>query len=331
MREMLTRLFSHATLSRDDARRLLIAVASGNYPAAQVAALLAVYHMRPLTVDELTGFRDAMIELCVAVDLSEFNPVDLCGTGGDGKDTFNISTLAAFVTAGAGVRVAKHGNYGVSSVCGSSNVLECLGVRFTNDRDRLRRVLDKAGICYLHAPLFHPAMKSVAPIRRELGIKTFFNILGPLVNPASPPVQMIGVYSLELARLYAYVHQQSDRSFVIVHSLDGYDEISLTGPFRCITRTGEQTVRPADLSLPAVSPSDLAGGRSVDESAELFVKLLSGRGSPAPTAVVLANAAVAIHAARPAQSMTEGLAEARESLESGRAFKAFTTLRDLEG
>lgn len=331
MREMLTQLFSHATLSHDDARRLLIAVASGNYPSAQVAALLTVYHMRPLTVDELTGFRDAMIELCVSVDLSEFNPMDLCGTGGDGKETFNISTLAAFVAAGAGVRVSKHGNYGVSSVCGSSNVLERLGVRFTNDCDRLRRALDRAGICYLHAPLFHPAMKSVAPIRRELGTKTFFNILGPLVNPASPSVQMIGVYSLELARLYTYVHQQSDKSFVIVHSLDGYDEISLTGPFRTITRAGEHTAYPADLSLPAVSPSDLAGGRNVDESAEIFVRLLSGRGSPAQTAVVLANAAVAIYAARPAQSMTDCVATARESLASGRAFKAFTTLRDLEG
>jgi anthranilate phosphoribosyltransferase len=329
MRAILDRLFTHAVLSRQEAYRLLINIASA--PLSQVAALMTVYRMRPVSADELMGFRDAMIELCLVIDLSEFVPIDLCGTGGDGKETFNISTLASFVVAGAGIKVAKHGNYGVSSLCGSSNVLEYLGVRFTGDRDRLRRMMDRAGICYLHAPLFHPAMKTVAPVRRELGIKTFFNILGPLVNPASPAAQAIGVYNLELARLYGYVHQQSDRPFVILHSLDGYDEVSLTGPFKAITRSGENVIQPDELALPMVAPSDLSAGKDVPETAEIFMRILSRRGTPAQNAVVIANAAMAISVARPTMPMADCVAGARDSLLSGRALNAFTVFRELGG
>jgi len=225
MKEVLNRLIQHQTLSSSEAREILINIANGSYNTSQIASFLTVYMMRSVSVEELEGFRNALLELCLNVDLSAYNPIDLCGTGGDGKDTFNISTLASFVTAGAGVKVTKHGNYGVSSSCGSSNVLEFLGIKFSNDKDYLERAIDQVGICILHAPLFHPAMKNVAPIRRELGVKTFFNMLGPMVNPAFPPNQLVGVFNLELARLYSYLYQKTDKNYTIVHALDGYDEI----------------------------------------------------------------------------------------------------------
>ena len=235
MKEILDHLINYRSLDRERSKEVLTNLARGTYNQSQVAAFLTVYMMRTITVEELAGFREAMLELCLFTDLSEFEAMDLCGTGGDGKDTFNISTLSSFVVAGAGQNVVKHGNNGVSSVCGSSNVLQQLGYEFTNDRDKLRRNLEDAGICFLHAPLFHPAMKNVAPIRKELGMKTFFNMLGPLVNPTFPKKQLIGVFNLELARLYGYLLQEAKSDFAVVHGLDGYDEISLTGPFKVIS------------------------------------------------------------------------------------------------
>ena len=229
MKQIINRLINHESISAQEAKQVLVNISKGDYNQSQIASFLTVYMMRSITIEELQGFRDALLELCIPVDLENHDTIDLCGTGGDGKDTFNISTLASFVTAGAGVAVTKHGNYGVSSACGSSNVLEYLGVKFSNDIDFLKKTLDKAGICVLHAPLFHPAMKNVAPIRRELGVKTFFNMLGPMVNPAFPKNQMVGVFSLELLRMYSYLYQNSDKNYSIIHALDGYDEISLTG------------------------------------------------------------------------------------------------------
>ena len=240
MKEILQRLTSHLTLEREEARNILIRIASGEYNNSQVSSFLTVYMMRMITVHELAGFRDALLDLCLATDLSEFETIDLCGTGGDGKNTFNISTLSSFVVAGAGGKVAKHGNYGVSSACGSSNVMEYLGYKFTNNRDSLKNQLDKANICFLHAPLFHPAMKTVAPIRRELSVKTFFNLLGPMVNPSSPKNQLVGVWNLETARLYNYIYQQTDKNYTILYSLDGYDEISLTSEYKMITNLEEE-------------------------------------------------------------------------------------------
>ena len=234
MREILNRLINNQKLSREEAKKVLTGLASGEYNNSQVTAFLTVYLMRAITVHELEGFRDAMLELCNPVDLEGYDAIDVCGTGGDGKNTFNISTISSFVVAGAGVNVAKHGNYGVSSVSGSSNVLELLGVKFSGDADQMKRSMDASGICFMHAPLFHPAMKNVGPIRRELGIKTFFNMLGPMVNPAFPPNQLVGVFSLELARLYGYLYQNTTKNFSIVHALDGYDEISLTSDFKLI-------------------------------------------------------------------------------------------------
>mgnify|MGYP001486576404 CR=1 FL=1 len=216
MKAILNRLINHQKLSKEESRQMIINIADGQYNSSQIASFLTVYMMRSISLDELEGFRSALLELCILIDLDEYDTIDLCGTGGDGKDTFNISTLSSFVTAGAGCKVAKHGNYGVSSGCGSSNVLESLGLVFTNDYDILRKAIDKAGICFLHAPLFHPAMKKVGPVRKELGVKTFFNMLGPLVNPAFPKYQLTGVFNLELARLYGYLFQKSKQEFTIL-------------------------------------------------------------------------------------------------------------------
>lgn len=325
-KDILAYLFEHQTLTKEEAKEILFQIAQGDvFAPSQVASFLTVYNMRSMTVEELHGFQEAMLELCIKLDMREFDPIDLCGTGGDRKDTFNISTLASFVTAGAGVKVAKHGNYGVSSVSGSSNVIEHFGFTFSNDSDRLKRQIDRAGICFLHAPLFHPAMKNVAPIRRELGIKTFFNMLGPLVNPAFPQRQMVGVFSLELARLYGYLFQLTDKTFVILHSLDGYDEISLTSDCKYITNAGEALLAPGQLSFSYLQPEELHGGTTVAESARIFHDILKNKGSHAQQRVVLANAGMAIQIANPKLSLTDAVEEAKISLESGKALKAFQT------
>lgn len=328
MKELLNRLTNHETISAEEARRVLVNISKGEYNQSQISAFLTVYMMRSITIDELRGFRDALLELCVAVNLKEFEPIDLCGTGGDGKDTFNISTLSSFVTAAAGVKVAKHGNYGVSSACGSSNVMEFLGIKFSNDEDHLKRCIDKAGICVLHAPLFHPAMKNVAPIRRELGVKTFFNMLGPMVNPAFPPNQMVGVFNLELLRLYGYLYQESNKRYSIVHSLDGYDEISLTGSTKVVSNQSETVFEPSDLGVDVVEPSNIFGGNSVEEAAAIFMKVIGGEGSEQQNNVVCANAGLAIATANNI-SHQEGFEKARESLIGGHARKTLKKLQEL--
>ncbi|TAE41680.1 MAG: anthranilate phosphoribosyltransferase [Runella slithyformis] len=324
MKNLLNHLLNQQTLSYDTAKETLLQIGRGEHNAAQIASFLTVFSLRGITVEELQGFRDAMIELCLSVDLQEFEAMDVCGTGGDGKDTFNISTLSAFVVAGAGQRVAKHGNHGVSSAVGSSTVLEYLGYQFTNDHDKLRRQLDTAGVCYLHAPLFHPAMKHVAPIRKELGIRTFFNMLGPLTNPARPKKQMVGVFNLDLMRLYAYLYQQSDHRFLIVHALDGYDEVSLTGDFKIITPLQEQILSPNQLGLGTFAAHQLHGGDTLAESARIFENVLNNQATLAQTEAVLANSALALHAANPSLALLDAVAAARESLESKRALACFT-------
>jgi anthranilate phosphoribosyltransferase len=281
--------------------------------------------MRGITVEELAGFRDAMLELCITVKFDE--PVmDLCGTGGDAKNTFNISTLSSFVVAAAGQPVAKHGNYGVSSLSGSSNILEYFGYAFTNNKDELKRSLDRANICFMHAPLFHPAMKNVAPIRKELGVKTFFNMLGPMVNPAFPTRQLVGVFSLELARQYGYLYQQTNKDFVILHSTAGYDEVSLTSSFKYFHNNGEALIEPEDMNLPRLTPSDLQGGNTMDESAKIFMDVLEGRGTPAQNSVVIANAGMALFCGDQKSGIQPALAKAKEALVSGKALIAFKNL-----
>jgi len=329
MKEILQKLTAHLTLEREEARAVLLDIGTGKYGESQIAAFLTVFMMRLITVDELAGFRDALLELCLYTDLSDFNTIDLCGTGGDGKNTFNISTLSSLVVAGAGASVAKHGNYGVSSACGSSNVMEYFGYTFTNDRDTLRRQLEKAGICFLHAPLFHPAMKNVAPVRGTLGVKTFFNMLGPLVNPSFPPNQLTGVFSLETARLYHYMFQQTDKNYVVLYSLDGYDEISLTGDFKLISNNGESLLAPEDIGFEKRLPEDLHGGNTVEESAAIFQRILKGEGSGAQNDAVIANSAVALRCVFPGKSTEDCLEMARGSLFAGKAMEVLKTLTSL--
>ncbi len=326
MKAILNHLYNHNSLSKAEAKEVLKDIAQGKYNLSQVASFLTIYNMRTITVPELEGFRDAMLDLCLRVDMADFDPMDLCGTGGDGKDTFNISTLTTFVVAGAGIPVVKHGNYGVSSISGSSNVMEQLGYRFTSDPKMLRRQMEQAHICFLHAPLFHPAMKNVGPIRRELGMKTFFNMLGPMVNPAFPKKQLVGVFSLELLRLYQYIYQKSATRFCILHALDGYDEITLTDGAKVASSRGEAILHAGNFGLEKVKEEELAGGKTVKEAAQIFMQVLQGKGSKAQESVVFANAALAIHLAKPAYSLEEAVNIARTSLKSGKALQAFEKL-----
>ena len=328
MKTLLNRLTQHEQLSKEQARQVIINIADGQYNPVQIASFLTVYMMRSISLEELEGFRKALLELCIAIDLSDFDTIDLCGTGGDGKDTFNISTLSSFVTAGAGIKVTKHGNYGVSSGCGSSNVLEALGIKFSNEQDFLKRCVDQAGICILHAPLFHPAMKNVAPVRRDLGVKTFFNMLGPLVNPAFPKNQLTGVFNLELARLYHYLFQKTETNFTVLYALDGYDEISLTGATKAFSQNSERVLTPQDFGVLPLAANEIAGGDSVESSAAIFMNVIQNKGTQAQTQVVCANAGMAIATALNLTPM-EGFEKAKESLESGNALSALQKLQNL--
>lgn len=326
MKNILNHLFDYKTFSRGEAKEILSSISLGKYNTQEITAFITAFRMRKITVDELQGFRDAMLDLATPVDLGTNEIIDLCGTGGDGKDTFNISTLASFVVAGAGYKVAKHGNYGVSSSCGSSNVFEYLGGKFTNNIELLKHQLDQAGICFLHAPLFNEGMKRVAPIRKELGVKTFFNMLGPMINPAKPKFQVTGVFDLELARLYAYLYQDTGNNYTIIHSLDGYDEISLTGAFKVYSNKGESVVNVEDLGFEALSPKDIEGGNTVASSAQIFINVLNGEGTQAQNNVVLTNAATAIQTIQPYKSFTDCYYEAEESLLRKNALQSFNTL-----
>ena len=330
MKKILTYLFEHKTLSREKAKEILVNISQGLYSDAEIASFTTVFLMRSITIPELMGFRDALIELCVPVNLKPHNILDIVGTGGDGKNTFNISTLSCFIVAGAGEKVAKHGNYGASSISGSSNVMEMHGYKFSAENKKLLREIEEANICFMHAPLFHPALKVVGPMRKNLGVRTFFNMLGPMVNPALPGVQVIGVYNLEMARIYSYLLQQSNAKFTIVHSLDGYDEISLTGDAKIITNDGEKIYTPEYLGKRMVSPSDIYGGNSTEEAAKIFLKILKGEGSWAQNAVVIANAAIALSSTGNFSSYDECYELAVESLESGKAYGSFKKLISLQ-
>ncbi len=329
MKQILYDLFEHRYLDRSQAHDILGGIARGQYNDAQIASLITVFLMRGISVDELLGFRQALIDMRVEVNLAEFEPIDIVGTGGDGKNTFNISTCACFVVAGAGYKVVKHGNYGATSVSGASNVMEQHGVRFTTDDSTLRRSIDRCGIAYLHAPLFNPALKAVAPIRKALAVRTFFNILGPLVNPAEPRYQLLGVYNLPLLRLYTYAYQAAGTRFSVVHSLDGYDEISLTAPFKAASCESETVYEPSDLGFAQIAESELYGGDTPQQAAAIFDSVLNGTASEARKNCVTANAAFAIHTICPQKSIAECVNEARVSLESGRALDTFEKFLSL--
>lgn len=325
MKEILQKLTNNYILTQQEAKDTLIQLANGAYNDSQMAAFMMVYLMRSIRTHELAGFKAAMLELCKPINLNGYNAMDMCGTGGDGKDTFNISTTSCFVVAGAGQNVAKHGNNGVSSMCGSSNLLVHLGYEFKAEEEELKRSLDEAAICFLHAPLFHPAMKNVAPVRKDLSLKTFFNMLGPQVNPSRPEKQLIGVYNLELARLYQYLHQTEKRDCAIVHALDGYDEISLTGAFKVITNHAESVYYPEQLGLTQVTQESINGGHTIEDSAQIFLNVLKGEATQAQTDVVLANSGLALTIGKELSDINEGVAMARESIDSGSAYKCFKT------
>ena len=323
MKNILNRRVAGEALSENEAREIMLRMGQGEINPSQIAAFLSSYWYHPIQVHELKGFVSAMLDLAVTVDLSEFDAMDVCGTGGDGKDTFNISTTSSFVIVGAGQKIAKHGNHGVSSSVGSSTVLEFLGLKFNNDPKILKRKMETAGMCFLHAPLFHPVMRFVGPIRKELGMKTFFHLLGPLLNPAKVSKQLTGVYSPEAFDLYAGFFKDSGKKYGIVFAEDGYDEISLTSNFQVETSAGRQVYTPKDLGCDYVQQSELFGGANVEESANMLYKILQREGTPAQTNAVLANAGAALWVAEKAPSLTDGFAMAKESLESGKAFQVF--------
>ncbi|MBN8837861.1 MAG: anthranilate phosphoribosyltransferase [Sphingobacteriia bacterium] len=330
MKKILQYLFEHKTLSKQQAYEVLLNISRGMYNDHEITSFTTVFLMRSITIQELEGFRDALLELCVKAIFNNDETMDIVGTGGDGKNTFNISTLSCFVVAGAGIKVTKHGNYGASSVSGASNVMENLGYQFKTNNDQLNRELDSAGICFLHAPLFHPALKTVGPIRKNLGLRTFFNMLGPMVNPANPSYQLVGVYNLEMARIYNYLLQQTGKAFTIIHSLDGYDEISLTNDTKVITNNGESILTPEQVGKRMVAPEDIYGGNTPEEASKIFVKIIKGEGSWAQNAVVLANAAMALFCTGKFNNYEDAYAKAVESLESGKAYQSLQNLIALQ-
>ena len=329
MKKILQLLFEHKTLNREQAKEVLVNLGKGVYNEHEITAFMTVYLMRSISIEELQGFRDALLELCVSVDMNGYPVLDIVGTGGDGKNSFNISTLSCFIVAGAGQKVAKHGNYGASSISGASNVMEQLGYKFKTDSDKLKNEVEDAGICFLHAPLFHPALKAVSTIRKNLGVRTFFNMLGPMVNPASPDYQLVGVFNLEMARIYNYLLQQTNKSFTIIHSLDGYDEISLTGDVKVITNKGEKIMTPEYLGKRIVSPVDIQGGSSIEEAAKIFLTILKGEGTWAQNAVVIANAAMALQCTGKYADYEAAYQAAVESFESKKAYACLQKLQAM--
>ena len=329
MKHILLKLLDYQYLTRIESRELLTAIVNGEVPETQLSAIITIFLMRSISVDEVLGFREALMEMRTHIDLSEYKAVDIVGTGGDGKNTFNISTTASFVVAGAGYPVVKHGNYGATSVSGSSNAMEQQGVKFTTDADILRKSLDEASIAYLHAPLFSPALKAVAPTRKSLGVRTFFNVLGPLVNPVEPEYQLLGVYNLSLSRLYRYIYQANNKKFSIVHSMDGYDEISLTGDFKVISNNGEHLYHPEELGLNRIKESDIYGGSTIQEAVAIFNNVLNGSATNAQTNVVIVNAAFAIQMMEENKTIEECIDIARESIVAKKALKSLNKFIEI--
>jgi anthranilate phosphoribosyltransferase len=330
MKKILNHLFEHKNLTRLEAKQVLIDIGNGAFNEHELSAFMTVYLMRSITMPELLGFRDALLDLCIPIDMEDRPVMDIVGTGGDGKNTFNISTLSCFIVAGAGQPVAKHGSYGASSISGASNLMDFIGYKFKNDQNTLRKEIDETNMCFLHAPIFHPALKIVAPIRKNLRVRTFFNMLGPMVNPVSPTYQLVGVYNLEMARIYNYLLQSFGKKFMIINSLDGYDEISLTSDAKIITEKGEKVMSPFQMAKRSIDPSEIYGGDSVEEAASIFLKILKGEGSVAQNSVVTANAAMALHMTGKYADYDAAFDAAEESLVSGKANNTLQKLLSIQ-
>lgn len=329
MKDILYKLFDYQYLTRDEAKQVLFEIVKGDVPETQIASLITSFLMRSISIDEILGFRDALLEMRVTVDLSDYSPLDIVGTGGDGKNTFNISTTSCFVVAGAGYNVVKHGNYGATSISGASNVIEQQGVKFSTDNDRFRKSLDKCHIAYLHAPLFSPALKAVAPVRKSLGVRNFFNVLGPLVNPVQPEFQMLGVYNLAMLRLYTYIYQEENKKFSIVHSMDGYDEVSLTSQFKVSSNNGEHLFIPEDLGFKTITQDELYGGDTPVEAASIFRNVLNASATDAQMNVVIVNAALGIQTIDQHKSIEDCIDIARDALYSKKALKVLQTFVEI--
>lgn len=323
MKQYLLKLIDGASLTQEETHSIMLNIIDGKYNDQQIAALLMAIQARGVTVDELLGLRQGLLETGKHIDLDQENTLDIVGTGGDGKNTFNISTCSAFVIAGAGYKVTKHGNGGSSSVSGASNVLQEHGVKFTDNPDVLRRSLDEAGVCYFHAPLFAYGMKFVGPTRKALAIPTCFNLLGPLVNPCHPKNSLHGTATQAQLRLYVNIHQRIGDNFGVITSYDGYDEISLTSGFKVVTNYYEKVYTPKDMGLDYISPSDIFGGASISDASAIFDSVLNGTSTTAQKNVIIANAACGIGIMDRNMSIEDSVAIARESLESGRALQAF--------
>ena len=328
MKNLLKDLYNHKIMSKEESKAALISLTDGSANSSQISSFLTVFLMRDITSEELDGFREAMIELSLDVDIDGDELIDLCGTGGDGKDTFNISTISSFVVAGSGIKVAKHGNYGVSSSCGSSNIISHLGHEFSNDISSLKYSLDKSNICFLHAPLFHPSLKNISPVRIELGVKTFFNMLGPMVNPIQPKSQLVGVFNSNIFRLYSHIYSKTNKSYCIVHSIDGYDEVSLTGSFKLFSNNQDLMLEPKDLGFNVIDSVKLSGGKNIKESSKIFLDILKNKGTSEQVDAVLANSGLAIYCAKKLNSIKDGIEIARESLESGKAYNCLKPFID---
>ena len=323
MKQILNKLFDHQSLTRSEATEVMTNIAAGKYNEAQISAFVSVFIMRSIELNEIIGFRDALLDMAIEADLSEFDSIDIVGTGGDGKNTFNISTASCFAVAGAGYKVAKHGNYGATSVSGASNVLEHYGAKFTTDMDVVKKAIDQSGFAYLHAPLCNPAMKNVAGVRKNLGVRTFFNVLGPLISPVRPNYQCLGVYDLKMMRLYNYIYQSLGINYTIVHSLDGYDEISLTSTCKVSNNKGENVYSPEDLGFRQIAQKELWGGETVADASKIFLNVLNNKATDAQRNAVVINSAFTIQTICPEKTIDECKSEALQSLERGKAKKAF--------
>ncbi len=316
--QLIDKLINQETLTKAESSVLLNNITTGIYNDSQIVVVVTALQMRSITANELIGFRDALLEMSIKIDLSVGDCIDVCGTGGDGKNTFNISTITAFVLATGGYKVVKHGNYGVSSFCGSSTMLEHLGYKFSTNEANLQEQLDTNNICFLHAPLFHPCLKRVSAIRTELGIRTFFNFLGPLVNPIQPNLQLTGVFNLKVARLYKDILTNERKAFNIVHSMDGYDEVSLTAPVKLFSETSEQLLYPEELTGQIIVEDDLFGGHNIQESEKIFRAIIEGKGSAIQNEVIKINTALGIKCFKPELLIEEAQKEAEEILKSGK-------------
>jgi len=316
--QLIEKLINQETLTKAESSVVLNNITNGVYNDSQIVVVVTALQMRSVTADELNGFRDALLEASTKVNLKVEDCIDVCGTGGDGKNTFNISTITAFVLAAGGYKVVKHGNYGVSSFCGSSTMLEHLGYKFTVNESNLQEQLDETNICFLHAPLFHPCLKRVSKIRKDLGIRTFFNFLGPLVNPLQPNLQLTGVFNLKTARLYKDILSNSRKAFSVVHSIDGYDEVSLTAPFKVFSETSEQLLYPEELTDETITEDDLFGGSDILQSEKIFEAIVSGNGNAVQNEVIKINTALGIKCFKPEMSLEDAQLEAEQIIKSGK-------------